>query len=47
MLDPTNHIPMSSPCVDTGTATGAPSTDIDYQTRPQGAGFDIGSDEYP
>jgi hypothetical protein len=43
---PTNHLMTGSPCIDTGTATGAPSTDIDVQTRPNGAGFDIGSDEF-
>jgi hypothetical protein len=46
MLTASNHIPMTSPCVDTGTATGAPGTDIDLQSRPFGAGFDIGADEF-
>lgn len=36
----------SSPCIDTGTATGAPTTDILGTTRPQGSGFDMGAYEY-
>lgn len=35
-----------SPCIDTGTADGAPSTDILGITRPQGAGYDMGAYEY-
>jgi parallel beta-helix repeat protein len=35
-----------SPCIDAGTAEGAPSDDIDGDIRPQGAGYDIGADEY-
>jgi hypothetical protein len=37
------HIPSGSPCVDAGTATGAPSTDMDGDTRD--ATPDIGPDE--
>jgi hypothetical protein len=40
------HLTAASPCIDTGTATGAPGDDIDGQPRPQGAGYDMGSDEY-
>lgn len=40
MLDST------SPCIDTGTATGAPAVDILGTARPQGAGMDIGAYEY-
>ena len=40
------HLKAGSPCIDTGTGAGAPSTDIDGDSRPQGAGFDMGSDEY-
>ncbi len=36
---------ITSPCVDTGTATGAPATDRDGDARPIGGGIDIGSDE--
>ncbi len=39
------HIQAGSPCIDTGSATGAPSDDIDGDSRPQGAGYDMGSDE--
>ena len=35
-----------SPCIDTGTAAGAPDTDIMGTPRPQGAGFDMGTYEY-
>ncbi len=34
-----------SPCIDAGTATGAPETDIRGVTRPQGAGVDMGAYE--
>ncbi|MDI7267167.1 MAG: MopE-related protein, partial [Myxococcota bacterium] len=39
------HLQAVSPCVDAGTATGAPATDMDGESRPFGAGFDIGADE--
>ncbi len=36
----------SSPGIDAGTASDAPSTDILGRTRPQGAGIDMGAYEY-
>jgi hypothetical protein len=49
------HIALLSPCVDAGTASGAPSTDIDCESRPvdvpdkgadgTGTEYDIGADE--
>ena len=38
-------ISSASPCVDAGTAIGAPTTDILGVFRPQGAGFDMGAYE--
>ncbi len=38
-------IDSSSPCFDTGTATGAPTTDIYGTARPQGTAHDIGAME--
>ena len=35
----------TSPLIDAGTCTGAPSEDIDGDPRPSGAGCDIGADE--
>jgi len=40
------HLTSGSPCIDTGTDAGV-YTDIDGDARPMGAGFDMGSDEYP
>jgi parallel beta-helix repeat protein len=37
---------VNSPCVDYGTSSGAPSDDIDGESRPNGSGDDMGSDEY-
>ena len=39
------HLRPGSPCIDAGTDAGV-YTDIDGQTRPWGAGFDMGSDEF-
>ena len=35
-----------SPCIDTGTADGAPADDIDDYLRPIGIGYDMGAYEY-
>jgi hypothetical protein len=39
------HLKLSSPCIDAGTATDAPSTDYDGDSRPMGDGIDMGYDE--
>jgi hypothetical protein len=36
----------TSPLIDAGTCVGAPSTDIEGDPRPSGAGCDIGADEF-
>jgi hypothetical protein len=42
-----NYHPQSnSPCIDSGTSTGAPSADIERTPRPQGDGYDMGAYEY-
>jgi parallel beta-helix repeat protein len=40
------HLQADSPAIDQGTVTGTPATDYDGQARPDGAGYDIGADEY-
>nr|MBC8248539.1 right-handed parallel beta-helix repeat-containing protein [Anaerolineales bacterium] len=40
------HLTAYSPAIDTGTAEGAPTVDLDGVSRPQGEGYDIGAYEY-
>lgn len=40
------HLTSSSPCIDSGTSTNAPATDIAGTPRPQGQGYDMGAYEY-
>ncbi len=40
------HIQSSSPAIDKGTSTDAPNVDFDGNSRPKGAGYDIGAYEY-
>jgi CSLREA domain-containing protein len=40
------HLTAYSPAINTGTAEGAPSVDLDGTSRPQGEGFDMGAYEY-
>ena len=37
--------PTASPCIDTGTSSGAPSDDLAGKVRPEGLGFDMGAYE--
>ncbi|GAB4278992.1 MAG: hypothetical protein Kow0056_11800 [Coriobacteriia bacterium] len=39
------HLRSISPCAGVGTSVGAPADDIDEESRPQGFGIDMGSDE--
>lgn len=39
------HLQISSPAINKGTSTNTPSTDFDGNTRPKGAGYDIGAYE--
>jgi hypothetical protein len=43
---PDGHLSAASPCIDAGTGTGAPATDVDNEPRPYGSEVDIGSDEF-
>jgi hypothetical protein len=40
------HLATGSVAIDHGTSTGAPNRDIDGQSRPIGAAYDIGADEF-
>ncbi len=40
------HLQPTSPCIDTGTAEGVPSDDLDGNYRPIGSGYDIGAYEF-
>jgi len=40
------HLRVQSPSIDSGTSEGAPDDDIEDTKRPDGAGFDMGADEY-
>ncbi len=40
------HLSSLSPCIDAGTAEGAPDMDFEDETRPMGQGIDMGADEY-
>ncbi len=43
---PNLHLKSGSPCIDTGTATGAPSDDLDGNPRPSDLGYDMGAYEF-
>ena len=40
------HLSASSPCIDAGTADGAPTDDYEGDARPQDQAVDVGADEY-
>ena len=40
------HLRADSPCIDAGTDSGAPATDIEGNPRPLGAAYDMGAYEY-
>jgi parallel beta-helix repeat protein len=40
------HLAKGSPCIDTGTSTDAPATDMAGTSRPRGQGYDMGAYEY-
>ncbi len=40
------HLIKGSPCIDSGTSTEAPKSDIEGTPRPQGNGYDMGAYEY-
>ena len=39
----TYQLAANSPCINSGTSSGALNTDIDGIARPQGAGYDMGA----
>jgi hypothetical protein len=45
LLDGSGHLSPGSPCIDAGTATEAPATDMDGEPRPNGSAVDVGADE--
>ncbi len=46
IVEPGNyHLKPGSPCIDSGTSDGAPTTDIEGNGRPCGAGVDMGAYE--
>jgi hypothetical protein len=45
MIDATFHLMTGSPCINAGTAEGAPSVDFEGHARPLGTTHDIGPDE--
>ena len=45
LVDASWHLLPGSPCIDRGTASGAPALDFDGDVRPRGTGIDIGADE--
>ncbi|MCJ7661736.1 MAG: DUF5123 domain-containing protein, partial [Anaerolineales bacterium] len=40
------HLQKDSPAIDKGSSIDAPDYDFDGHSRPYGAGYDIGADEY-
>ncbi|MCK9462990.1 MAG: right-handed parallel beta-helix repeat-containing protein, partial [Proteobacteria bacterium] len=40
------HLQGTSPCIDEGTAAGAPAVDLDGDPRPTGDGYDMGAYEF-
>jgi parallel beta-helix repeat protein len=45
LMDAGYHLAANSPCIDKATSVDAPSDDIDGDSRPIGAGYDMGVDE--
>jgi hypothetical protein len=40
------HLTAGSPCIDTGTCVGAPTTDFEGDVRPTGSGLRRRADEF-